>query len=216
MLDEEALLKGAWYALEQSGVLLDNAVTLFDAGDWSTAVGLAMFGREELGRHHILRDFAAEATTRSVSVGEVQAKCADHTEKQANAVNSHVFKPPRDSALGKAIMVGLHEPPSSPAAIAARQLIDSAVEAQRRRLPHERHERRMRAFYVDVTDLGEWERPVMLSREEAREIVEHAVNDYSVLVRNLDIESYAPSITRVQKVMEPAPNLREPRWPKWP
>jgi AbiV family abortive infection protein len=215
-MGEEELLKGAWYALEQAGVLLDISVGLFDAGERSTAVGLAMLGREELGRHHILRDFAKEATTESVSVREVRTKCADHIEKQANAVNSHVFKPPRDSALGKAIRIGLHEPPSSPNAIAARRVIDSAVKAQRRRLPHERHERRMQAFYVDVTDSGEWARPLTFPREEAREIVEHAVNDYSGVFHNLGIESYAPDMTSVGKSMEPAPQLRPPRWPKWP
>jgi len=46
---EQTLLHGAWYALEQAGQLVDSAVTLVDAGAFSTATGVAMLGREELG-----------------------------------------------------------------------------------------------------------------------------------------------------------------------
>ena len=50
------LLEGAWYAFEQSGRLLNDAVTLFDGGSHSTAAGIALLGREELGKGRILLD----------------------------------------------------------------------------------------------------------------------------------------------------------------
>jgi len=41
------LLEGFWYSVEQCGRLLHSAVTLYDAGDFSTATGIALLGREE-------------------------------------------------------------------------------------------------------------------------------------------------------------------------
>ena len=48
------LLKGAWYALEQCGSLLRDAVLLYRAKAYPSAVALAMIGREELGKHRML------------------------------------------------------------------------------------------------------------------------------------------------------------------
>jgi AbiV family abortive infection protein len=213
-ISADDLLKGAWHALEQAGILFDNAVLLFDADQWATSVGVAMLGREEFGRSRILRDLAAKAATTPVSVSEVRARCEDHAEKQAKGIASHVFKPPPDSALGRAISTLTEKLPSSPEAAAANAVIDSAVKAQRKRLPHERHEQRMQAFYVDVTDSGNWVRPVTIRRDEAREIVEQAVNDYAVKFHNLETATHAPDMNRVKKLMEPAPQLPQPRWPK--
>ena len=60
MVSEQTLLQGSWYALEQAGRLLRSAVALFESGDPSTAVAVAMFGREELGRSRILRVLAQQ------------------------------------------------------------------------------------------------------------------------------------------------------------
>ena len=49
------LLKGLWYSLEQCGRLLKSAGVLYEEKDYSTAVGVAMFAREELGKHRLLR-----------------------------------------------------------------------------------------------------------------------------------------------------------------
>jgi hypothetical protein len=47
------LLKGAWYPLEQCGRLLSDAVALYRQKSYSTAVALAMIGREELGKYRM-------------------------------------------------------------------------------------------------------------------------------------------------------------------
>jgi AbiV family abortive infection protein len=72
---EQTLLHGAWYALEQAGQLVDSAVTLVDAGTFSTATGVAMLGHEELGSYRILRRLANEVAkgVRVMSVVEVRS-----------------------------------------------------------------------------------------------------------------------------------------------
>src|SRR2546422_11027789 len=49
------LLRGAWYSLEQCGRLLSDAILLYREKSYSSAVALAMIGREELGKHRMLR-----------------------------------------------------------------------------------------------------------------------------------------------------------------
>jgi AbiV family abortive infection protein len=48
------LLEGAAYALEQCGLLLRDANSLYRNGSYSSAVALALFAREELGRYQTL------------------------------------------------------------------------------------------------------------------------------------------------------------------
>ncbi len=48
------LLEGARYSLEQCGRLLSDATALYRAGSGATAVGLAMLGRDGLGKHRSL------------------------------------------------------------------------------------------------------------------------------------------------------------------
>ena len=76
MVPEQTLPQGSWYALEQTGRLLRSAVVLFESGDPSTAVAVAMFGREELGRSRILRVLAQQGKTQRCRGQEVvQGAC---------------------------------------------------------------------------------------------------------------------------------------------
>jgi len=51
------LFEGAVYALQHSGTLLRDAVNLYEQGAYPSAIVLALFGREELGKFVILRDY---------------------------------------------------------------------------------------------------------------------------------------------------------------
>lgn len=64
---------------------MESAVSLYDARQWGTARGVAMLGREELGRFEILRSFARAAATKTVTISEVRSKCASHEGKQERA-----------------------------------------------------------------------------------------------------------------------------------
>jgi AbiV family abortive infection protein len=82
-ISEQTLLEGSWHALVQAGRLLRSAVLLFDSGDASSALMLAMFVREELGRSRLLRMCAGEVNAGQLYTPcEVAAKCDDHVAKQ--------------------------------------------------------------------------------------------------------------------------------------
>jgi hypothetical protein len=54
------LLEGFWYALEQCGRLLHDAIDLYELGRFGTAAGLAMLAREEMGKARILFKLSGE------------------------------------------------------------------------------------------------------------------------------------------------------------
>ena len=50
---EDDLLEGAFHALVHAGALIKDALLLLQSGRFSSAFVLAVFGREEIGRHRI-------------------------------------------------------------------------------------------------------------------------------------------------------------------
>ena len=81
---KDILLKGAWYAIEQCGLLLQHAVILHNAKAYSTAVAVALFAREELGRYKILLDFweRADRKGKNPTVDEIKKACDTHEESK--------------------------------------------------------------------------------------------------------------------------------------
>jgi len=184
LLPLDALMKGSWFALVQAGHLLQDAVLLYHAGRYATAVGLAMFAREELGRYRLLRDWWHEAKTtgRSFDATEVRSRLDDHVEKQRAAVLSLTYEEPPDSVVGKLLIACIQNKIGSPEYNAAREELEKVDKWRARRLPHERHEDRMKALYVDLDpQSGAWKRPGdSFSRDEARRRINDALNDYRV------------------------------------
>src|SRR6266567_6412614 len=82
------LLRGAWYSLEQCGRLLSDAIVLYREKSYSSAVALAMIGREELGKYRMLLDEwrKSEATGKYPTVYATQTACADHVDKQRRSL----------------------------------------------------------------------------------------------------------------------------------
>src|SRR6266566_5212144 len=101
-VDEQTLLEGSWWALEQAGRLLRSATVLFKSGDCSTALAVAMFGREELGRSRLLRDCAREVREGNLlQPHKITERCKDHVRKQKASAFHITLSPPSDSQLGK-------------------------------------------------------------------------------------------------------------------
>jgi AbiV family abortive infection protein len=97
---EQMLLEGSWWALKQAGRLLESATMLFESGDFSTALAVAMFGREELGQSRLLRDCAWEVREGKVpQPDEIKRRCKDHVKKQeASAFQTKISIPPWELA----------------------------------------------------------------------------------------------------------------------
>ena len=180
IVSEQTLLEGSWHAFAQAGRLLRSAVQLFDAGDASSGLVLAMLGREELGRSRLLRDCSGEVKAGKVfTPSEIKDKCGDHVTKQEASALSTVLRPSRDSALGKALLALNEHPHTSREYRDARKLLDTAYEAKTKRQPADRHDARCNSLYVDLDESGSsWNRPIDVSIEMARQQINDACNDY--------------------------------------
>ena len=89
---EQSLLRGAVYALEQCGLLLHDANTLYRSGSHATAVAVAAFAREELGRWKLLLGLRREVLGgKQFTVDDVIKKCGNHVAKQKAGMLSTVM-----------------------------------------------------------------------------------------------------------------------------
>jgi AbiV family abortive infection protein len=178
------LLKGSWYSLEQCGRLLGSAVALYREKDHSTAVGIAMFAHEELGKCRILRAEwkTAVKTGQSPSIEQVKKACEDHIKKQKQGQGGVTLHPASGSALGGAIESAIQNArtPMARASQTADTLIKAAVGAKQKHAPTERHDKRLEGFFVDLEDSGTtWKRPSKtISPEEALNLIRDAANNY--------------------------------------
>ncbi len=178
----EVLLKGALYALEQSGILLQDALLLYGSKAYSSAVALAMIGREELGKYRMLLEQWRKAEGIGIlpDVGAIQAACADHIEKQKRAVLGLTFTADGPSAFGSAIATQIKYKPQDAEYQSAEKVIKAGLKAMAKRAPEARHDSRMRALYVDLDDSGStWVRPSNISQEEAKKLLNDSANDYA-------------------------------------
>ena len=218
MVSEQTLLQGSWYALEQTGRLLRSAVVLFESGDPSTAVAVAMFGREELGRSRILRVLAQQVKAgKKLSAAAVKKWCEEHVTKQVAAALGTTLRINAPSQLAKAVRARFDNEHGSQAWQQASDTINAAIEAKRKRDPHSRHEARVRGLYVDLDSVGTaWTRPAELDAEAARLELEDAIGDYSLecdqLREEVLLQDY-PEMARARATMRPSPVLPAPVWP---
>src|SRR5215471_8995026 len=102
-LTPDDLIHGAWYALEQCGLLLNDAWILLQHARHATAASIAMIAREELGRYEMLLDFWRETVVNGIhpSVNEVRSKLERqrgvHLEKQRRGGGTLIYRGDGDS-----------------------------------------------------------------------------------------------------------------------
>ena len=108
------LLEGAAYALEQCGLLLRDANLLYRSGSYASAVALAAFAQEELGRWKMLLDLRRKVIDGdSVTIKEIKTRCGDHVRKQEAGVMSTTMRADMDSGLGKLLQARANSKPGS-------------------------------------------------------------------------------------------------------
>jgi AbiV family abortive infection protein len=217
----DSLLRGSWYALDQAGRLLREAVALEDSGAHSTAGGLALLAREELGRYAILRELWGRALQGGAvpTPAEVRAACENHVVKQQRGAFSSVMQAQGDSRLATLMRRLLKLPYHSQDAQLARAEVEAARRAKDKRTPTDRHTQRMRAFYVDLAENGRtWHRPAELDPAETRNWIFDAINDYSVLRDRLTtpgVREFAePEFAAALDTWPDRPPLPPPVWPQ--
>jgi AbiV family abortive infection protein len=178
----DVLLRGAWYALEQSGLLLTNAISLHSSKAYASATVLALLAREELGRCNILLDLWRKASGGAdVSVGEVHKACDDHVEKQRQGQLSITYRTEGAGGLANLLQERFKAKPGTPEYAELDEQLKKIDDLKVKRTPAQRHSTRMEAMYVDLNQAGTgWNRPHLLPEGEATNCLTDAVNDYSV------------------------------------
>jgi AbiV family abortive infection protein len=217
----EYLLEGATYALEQCGLLLRDANLLYRNGSYSSAVALALFAREELGRYRILLGLRKQVLRgERFTIKEIQDRCWDHVRKQEAGMMSFVLRLVTDPALAKLLDTYLNAKPDSEERKTAREQLE-LDDKRTKRIPVERHKQRMSALYVDAVAPNRWNRPTReISPTSALLYLQDARNDYSVQYdhyTNLEIGKLADLelYTALEKWVS-RPTLSPPERPELP
>jgi AbiV family abortive infection protein len=216
------LLQGAWYALEQCGLLLRDGNVLYRNSAYASAVVLTAFAREELGRSRILLDcwrraFAGEAFT----VAQIQEACEDHVTKQRAGMLSLTMRADRESGLGKLLKARMENPPQSAEWQKADAELKRIDEMKKKRSPTDRHEKRMAALYVEPISESEWNRPAATSALTARDFLQDAVNDYAGRyyrycgAENAILKKDDPELYNALEQWSDRPVLQGPEWPRY-
>jgi AbiV family abortive infection protein len=212
-VSSDYLLHGAVFALEQCGLLLSHARTLHcsgESGAYASAMALAAFAREELGRYKILRELWKRTISgETFSVKQIRDQCDDHVEKQREGMLSVM---PRGSGLGRLLQTYSSADHASPEWQNASEELDRMIQSQRRRTPEDRHNLRMRALYVEPLPTG-WNKPAEISEVVARDFLVHAINDYSLASRNLEVlvlKRIDPNFYAALEQWQDRPELKPP------
>jgi AbiV family abortive infection protein len=220
----EYLVKGYALALEQCGLLLRDAVRLYEAGSYATAVALAAFAREELGRSEILLDLWGRRRGGStVTLDEIRNACDNHVEKQRAGMLSLTLMTDRATVLGKLLTARMTNTPQSQEWKDADAALKHIDHQKAKRTPDDRHSKRITALYVEPKSSTEWNRPADISPEMARRFLQDAVNDYGLrshqgyvtpdqILKHIDPELYDALEQLTDRPQLPAPE--HPSWPK--
>jgi AbiV family abortive infection protein len=216
-VSSDALLHGAWYALEQAGRLLLSAVTLADADHWSTAAGIAMLAREEMGRSRLLRQLAeAVRSGRSMTPSEVQSACKKHPAKQKAAAVSTTMRSFKGTEIADLLQRRMSTEPGSAEWHVLDRQVGVVTDATAKRMPGDRDRLRMQAFYTDILPDGNgWQRPWEISKQTALDAIIDAINDYAPerdRLRDEVIFEDHPNMAHARATMIPQPVLPMVRW----
>jgi AbiV family abortive infection protein len=176
LVSEIDLLKGAWLALVQCGVLVRDAVALYEAAAYSSAVALARLSHEELGKSSMLLDLWAQARKtgtlpESKAVAHMLWK---HEEKQDRGMMTLPSDPETDALLETVTEGPVDQALTQHQREAWSRLVDISI-----RTPQDRHDQRVRNLFVDWDDqAGRWQTPSETSASEAYRCLCEALHDY--------------------------------------
>lgn len=194
IVSSEKILIGVFFALRQAWELLSSAEVLQRAKKFSSAYGMAVFCREEVGKSKLLQEYwEASKAGKSISAHELNS----------GALRSHAKKL---RAVGKVLSQGVFSqgPPPDPGSSEAREelLRLRAINARARELdPARTHLGRLRAFYVEMHEAGAgWWTPwtIFDSTKSSGEILEA---ESAYILRRCELEALRKEVGRTDMVL---------------
>lgn len=213
------LLEGAVYALEQCGLLLRDANLLNRSGSYASAIVLAAFAREELGRWKILLDLRGEVLGgKTVGIKEIKTCCEDHVEKQKKGMLSTTIRPDIDFELDTSLRTRMHASPGSKEWTDVDEQLGEIDRKSKKKTPSARHTQRECALYVEPRLTG-WNRPAKISKTSAYVFLVDAMNDYSNVYGNHyitpghPVEVIDPELFKALEQWSGRPELPRPERP---
>ncbi|MGA8676495.1 MAG: AbiV family abortive infection protein [Candidatus Acidiferrales bacterium] len=174
MLSVNSIVEGAFYAMEQAGLLINDAAALYAQRRWPSSLVVAVFSMEELGKAEMMLKRGVEA-----------AKTGPKSKEDVMAgANRHATK--LRAGRGKATVTAsvsfwgdIPEPNTQESAELEKQL-DAAEKIALHNAPNDAHAARMRALYVDLGEDEIWARPTKTEPSEAYLMVSAASIEYGV------------------------------------
>jgi AbiV family abortive infection protein len=110
----DVLLRGALHALRHCGLLLEDASLLLEHGRHSTAAGIALLAREQLGWHRMLLDhWRRSVAGTTVTVADLAKGADDHAAKQSQGQRSLTYDGQRGDGLDRPLAAREAAPPGS-------------------------------------------------------------------------------------------------------
>lgn len=177
MIEASALRSGSLFALAEAGRLLADSLSLYRDQRYPSAVALAVFCREEIGRSTILAGLATKADAGNVvTEAAVRATCQNHERKLKQAYSGSSIRISGEE--GVRIGAALRDR-SRPQHADVRAAIDARVRADERQMPKQNHVLRMRSLYLDRAPDGSWSRPSEMTKAEAYSVLNQAAGDYA-------------------------------------
>jgi len=158
----------------------------------------------------------------AVTLKQIENVCEDHVRKQEWALVLHVTRGYGNDRVTKLIKTLNRVNPDGPDGAefkeAWKELKDIAA-ILRKRVPAERHRKRMKALYVEPSESGSgWSRPCeQFDEQESEFFLLDAINDYSNTVSEFQreiVEAKEGPISTLIKTWTNWPEMPRLPWPK--
>jgi len=210
MLAASDIIEGAYYAMEQAGLLINDAASLYAQRRWPSSLVLAVFAMEELGKAEMLLIRGIDAgTSGDKTRTDVMQGSATHTTKLKAGRGT--------TTVTTAVSFWGDIPvPSTAEATALEQQLRAAEQIALDHAPAQAHAARVRALYVDLEQDERWARPNETGPSEAYLMVSAASIEYRVR-REKFVNPTDPTVQRVfQQVGARLPALPVAPDVNWP
>jgi AbiV family abortive infection protein len=215
-LSADFLFRGAFYAAEQAGSLLQRAVDDYKMHGDASATILAVYSREEIGRARLLLEYRARAERGEIvrSDKTFRALIRNHLAKlEAGQFFVPVQLPQRE--LREILQEEVSRPTYHPEDAPFYEELYRRVDKARKDRASIFHEQRLKAIHVDLSDDGTtWNRPGKTHASWVNLLLHDLAREYMELHSDLSAER-DQGIFEILKQWPDRPALPQPMYVPW-